>query len=146
MLIPPVTGARRRKARTLMGNAVWRVVDAALDASAPLVGLGAAAGIDAGYVNAMERAGETVAIVGAQIVEIPYEIFTKGGVFLDNKFLKYGLATLGDVASNLAREPGKTLTALAAGYLAAKALAKVSSYYRIRWRGRSPATLRAVPR
>ena len=122
-----------RRIGKLVGNAAWRVVDAALDASAPLVALGAAAGIDRGYVHAMHRAGETVATVGSQIVEIPYEIFASGGIFLDNQFLRYALATFGDVASSMAREPGTTLAALAAGYLVAKGLAKASSYSRMRW-------------
>ena len=140
-----MSGDRGRKVGKLMGNAAWRVADAAFDASAPLVGLGAAAGIDAGYVNAMDEAVVAVATVGSQIAEIPYEIFTKGGIFLDNQFLRYGLATFGDVASNMAREPGKTLGALAAGYLMAKGLAKVSSYFRMRWTRRSVATPRVLP-
>ncbi len=129
-----MTGERRRNVGKLIGNAAWRVADAALDASAPLVGLGAAAGIDKGYVNAMHRAAETVVRVGSQIAEIPYEIFARGGILLDNQFLKYGLATFGDVVSSMAREPGKTLAALAAGYLVAKGLAKASSHYRMRWK------------
>jgi len=129
----PMTGERRRSFGKFLGNAAWRVADGALDVSAPLVGLGAAAGIDRGYANAVARAAETVATVGSQIAAIPYEVFARGGIFLDNEFLKYGLATFGDVASSLAREPGKTLAALAAGYLGAKGLAKASSYLRVRW-------------
>lgn len=81
----------------------------------------------------MRRAAETVATVGSQIAEIPYEILASGGIFLDNQFLRYALATFGDVASSMAREPGTTLAALAAGYLVAKGLAKASSYSRMRW-------------
>ena len=116
-----------------MGNAAWRVVDGALDVCAPLIGLGAAAGIGRGYANAVFSAAETVATVCRQVAEIPYEVFARGGILLDNDFLKYGLAMFGDVASGIAREPGKTLTALTAGYLGAKGLAKTSSYLRGRW-------------
>ena len=127
------SAGQKRSVGILIGNVVWRLADAAFDASAPLVGLGAAAGGDQGYASAFERAVETVAIVGSQVVEIPYEVFAKGGVFLDNEFLKYGLATFGDVASSMARAPVRTLGALAVGYLVAKAIAKTSSHYRMRW-------------
>ncbi len=122
------------------------LVDAALDVSAPLVALGAAAGIDRGYANAIDRAFVTVGKVGVQILEIPYQILTKGGIFLDNQFLMYGLATLGDVTSNMARGPGRTLTTLVFAYLVAKGLAKLSSYYRRLWAVRPEAVLRSSPR
>jgi hypothetical protein len=128
-----VIARRRRDVRRLAANIVWRIADAALDAAAPIVGLGAAAGIGSGYVRALDRAAVTVAQVGSQIIELPYEMLTKGGVFVDNQFLQYGLATFGDIASNLARDPRRTLIALTAGYLIAKGAAKVSSHYRLRW-------------
>ena len=137
---------RRRNVGRLAANIVWRIADAGLDAAAPLLGLGAAAGIDSGYAQALERAAATVAKVGSQIIEFPYEMLTKGGVFLDNQFLQYGLATFGDVASNLARDPQKTLIALIAGYLVAKGAAKVSSHYRLRWMRRPAGTLSVMPR
>ncbi len=136
-------GVRMRKVGRLIGSGVWLLIDGALDTVAPLVGLGAAAGIDRGYVNAIDRAIVTVGKVGLLILAIPYDMATKGGIFLDNQFLKYGLATFGDVVSNLAREPGKTLVALTSGYLLAKILAKFSSYYRKRLARRPVATLPA---
>jgi len=134
-----------RKVGRLFVTAVWMIADGVVDTIAPLVGLGAAAGIDGGYVKAMDRAIVTVGKVGLLILAIPYEMATKGGIFLDNQFLKYGVATFGDVVSNLARDPGKTLVALASGYVLAKIVSKLSSFYRRRWTGRSPATLRAAP-
>lgn len=73
-----------------------------------MAGLGAA-GVDQGYAHAGYRAAEIIAKTGAQIAGIPHEVIFHGGVFLDNEFLKYGLGTFGDIASNLARAPGKTL-------------------------------------
>ncbi len=49
-------GVRMRKVGRLMGIAAWLLFDGALDTIAPLVGLGAAADIDRGYVNAIDRA------------------------------------------------------------------------------------------
>jgi hypothetical protein len=141
-----VIAKRRQNVSRLAANVVWRLVDAALDTAAPLVGLGAAAGIGSGYLHAVDRAAVTVAKVGSQIIELPYEMFTKGGLFLDNQFLQYGLATFGDVASNLARNPGRTLVALAAGYIVAKGAAKISSHYRLRWMRRPAGTLAVMPR
>ncbi len=138
-------GVRVRKVGKLMGVAAWLLFDGALDTIAPLVGLGAAAGIDRGYVNAIDRAMVTVGKVGLLILAIPYDMATKGGIFLDNQFLKYGLATFGDVVSNLARDPGKTLVALTAGYLLVKILVRFSSYFRKRLARRPVATLRELP-
>jgi hypothetical protein len=132
-----ITTPRNRDIATVLANVAWRVLDGALDVSAPLVSLGAAAGIEGGFVSAVGSAAETVGRVGVQIAEIPYEVIVRGGVFLDNEFLKFGLATFGDVASGIARAPGSTLAALATGYLVAKGLGKLSSYFRIRWTRRS---------
>lgn len=134
-----------RKLGKLTVVGVWRLVDGAVDTVAPLVGLGAAAGIDRGYANAVDRAAVTVWKITALILAIPYDMVTKGGIFLDNQFLKYGLATFGDVIANLAREPATTLVALTAGYLLAKIVAKISSYYRHRWMWRPLPTVKAVP-
>ncbi len=133
------------KIARVMVAGIWMLADALVDTIAPLVGLGAAAGVDRGYANAVDRAIVTVGKIGFLVVAIPYDIATKGGIFLDNQFLKYALATFGDVVSNLAREPGTTLVALASGYLLAKIIAKLSSHYRKRWVGRPPAVMRAVP-
>lgn len=134
-----------RRVPRLIVTGIWMLGDWLLDTVAPLVGLGAAAGIDGGYVNAADRAIVTVEKIGLLILAIPYDIATRGGIFLDNEFLKYGLATFGDVVSNLARDPGKTLLTLAVGYLAAKILAKISSYSRNRLVRRPTVPIRAAP-
>ncbi len=136
---------RMRKVGRLMGVTVWLLIDGALDTVAPLVALGAAAGIDRGYVNAIDRAIVTVGKVGVLILAVPYDMATKGGIFLDNQFLKYGLATFGDVVANLARDPGKTLVALTAGYLLVKILVKFSSFFRKRVARRPVAPSRPRP-
>ncbi len=133
-----------RKAGRLMGVGAWLLFDGVLDTIAPLVGLGAAAGIDRGYINAIDRAIVTVGKVGVLILAIPYGMATKGGIFLDNQFLKYELATFGDVVANLARDPGKTLVALTAGYLVVKILVRFSSYFRKRSTRRRVATSGAL--
>ncbi len=86
----------------------------------------------------------TVGKIGLLILAIPYDMATKGGIFLDNQFLQYGLATFGDVFSNLAKDPGKTLVALTSGYLLVKILVKFSSYFRKRLGRRPVAPSRAL--